>query len=152
MMASRVTLLLLVSGLFAGMWSTDSPDGRTASERFTARKGGSHRVIPSSRGLRTPNEVQMSLRRAKSIRGPIVPLPRGIAVGNYLVVDQSGSTEVRTVTASEAFSSGRIEGHAAADHYSVRVGQSRWHFIRLDATAQSRLARLNGSGRPANLR
>ena len=48
MMASRVTLLLLVTALFAGMWSGDRADEQSANARRLARKVGSSSVALQS--------------------------------------------------------------------------------------------------------
>lgn len=137
MMVSRVSLLLLVTGLFAGMWSSDRADEWSVAERRLARKAYSSSVVvpPSVR----PN--QTAVRPVTQHRGerPLssIPLPQGIAAGTYLIVDGRGRTETRVVSAAEAFPSGQITGHVAADQYTVLAGRDRWHFIRLEESANS---------------
>ncbi len=137
MMASRVTLLLLVTGLFAGMWSGDRADERSANERLLARKAAPSAVTapPNSRPKQTAVRSVAQHRGERSLAS--IPLPDGIAAGTYLIVDGRGRTETRLVTAAEAFPNGPVEGHVAADQYTVRVGRDRWHFIRLDDSAES---------------
>ena len=137
MMASRVTLLLLVTGLFAGMWSGDRADERSANARPLARKAASPAVTapPSVRANQTAVRQVARHRGERSLTS--IPLPPGIAAGTYLIVDGRGRTETRVVTATEAFPSGQIAGHVAADQYTVRAGRDRWHFIRLEASAES---------------
>ncbi|MBC8114794.1 MAG: hypothetical protein H7062_10480 [Candidatus Saccharimonas sp.] len=141
MMASRVTLLLLVTGLFAGMWSGDRADERSANERLLARKAASSSVAlrPSVHPNQTAVRPVTRHRGERSLSS--IPLPQGIAAGTYLIVDGRGRTETRVVTAAEAFPSGQIAGHVAADQYTVRVGHDRWHFIRLEESANSMVTR-----------
>lgn len=147
MMASRVTLLLLVTGLFAGMWSGDRADERSASERLLARKAASSSVTVSTSKPAQPSvhPTQTAVRPVTRHRGErsllSIPLPQGIAAGTYLIVDGHGRTETRVVSATEAFPSGQIAGHVAADQYTVRAGRDRWHFIRLEQSAESTATR-----------
>ena len=163
MMASRVTLLLLVTGLFAGMWSGDRAGERSANERLLARKAASSEVVLQSGGR--PNQtIARAVTRHRDERSlSSIPLPNGITVGTYLIVDGRGRTEARVVTSAEAIpseevTSGEVTGHAAADQYMVRVGRDRWHFIRLeessDSVARRRTSSLSqtGSARAASLR
>jgi hypothetical protein len=157
MMASRVTLLLLVTGLFAGMWSGDRADERSAAERPLARQAASARVALQP-GERPPTAVRSVTRQRTERSLSSIPLPQGIAAGTYLIVDGRGRTETRVVSAAEAFSGGRIVGHVAADQYTVRVGRDRWHFIRLEESANSLATRRSlslsrtGPERAASLR
>lgn len=150
MMASRVTLLLLVTGLFAGMWSGDRADERSAHARQLARKASSSSVAsqPSERPTQTAVRSVTRHRGERSLSS--IPLPHGIAAGTYLIVDGRGRTETRVVTAAEAFprdevTSGEITGHVAADQYTVRVGRDRWHFIRLEGSSDSLAGRRTSS-------
>ena len=137
MMASRVTLLLLVTGLFAGMWSGDRAGERADAERLLAHKAVSSSVAlqPSARPSQAAVRPVARHRGERSLSS--IPLPQGIAAGTYLIVDGLGRTETRVVSAAEAFPSGQIAGHVAADQYAVRVGHDRWHFIRVEAPAES---------------
>lgn len=137
MMASRVTLLLLVTGLFAGMWSGDRAGERADAERLLARRAASSSVTVQSsvRPHQTPVRAVARHRGERSLSS--IPLPQGIATGTYLIVDGRGRMETRVVSAAEAFPSGQIVGHVAADQYTVRVGCDRWHFIRVEAPADS---------------
>ena len=141
MMASRVTLLLLVTALFAGMWSGDRADERFAVERRPARQASVSRVAAPP-GVRPHPTVVRPVPRHRGERSlSPIPLPPGIAAGTYLIVDGRGRTETRVVTAAEAFPTGRIAGHVAADQYTVRIGRERRHFIRLEESANSNVAR-----------
>ena len=154
MMVSRVSLLLLVTGLFAGMWSSDRADERSVAERRLTRQAYSSSVVmqPSVR----PNQTAVRLVTRHQGERPrsSIPLPQGIAAGTYLIVDGRGRTETRIVSTAEAFPSGQITGHVAADQYTVFVGRDRWHFIRLEESANSLATRrtLLGPVRAASLR
>lgn len=128
MMVTRVSLLLLVTGLFAGMWSTDSPDERTAAQKQLARLAST----PCSIALNQTaprNDVARNASFSGRLDTRAVPLPKGIAPGNYLVVNQSGMTQRLTITAHHGVSE---DNFTPVDQYSIRIGNARWHFIRLD--------------------
>lgn len=137
MMATRVSLLLLVTGLFAGMWSADGPDTRSAAQQQLARRGSSPRAMqlitarPSNRLLGLP---------VVPTPAKVIPLPKGITAGTYLIVDQHGRSERMTID-SKPSRSGR-----PSDQYLVRQGSNRWHFIRLQSPVEPRVA---ASGLPA---
>ena len=127
MMFTRVSLLLLVTGLFAGMWSADSPDGRTAAQIQLARRTSSPRSIGHG-DVRHASKLVASVSLSGNAT-TAVPLPKGIAAGTYLVVDQAGSTYRLTVSVAEAEHSGN---RVPVEQYTVRSGNSRWHFIRVE--------------------
>lgn len=130
MMVTRVSLLLLVTGLFAGMWSADSPDERTVAQKQQARLASTPCLIASA----TPeNEVARNVSFSGRLDTRAVPLPKGIAPGNYLVVNQAGMTQRLTIAAHNGISEGN---YAPVDQYSIRSGNSRWHFIRLDQSQE----------------
>ncbi len=136
MMASRITLLLLVTGLFAGMWSNDRADERSAPALLARRSAA--RCDVNSTNLRVaPTSASSALRARTDRRRTAVPLPSGIAAGTYLIVDGRGRTQTRVVSAAEAFAGRKISRHVAADQYTTRIGRERWHFIRLDVAANS---------------
>ena len=158
MMASRVTLLLLVTALFAGMWSGDRADEQSTAGLRLVRKAASPSVTvqPNVRANQTAVRPVARHRGERSLLS--IPLPQGIAVGTYLIVDGYGRTETRVVSEAEVFPNGQIAGHVAADQYTVRVVRERWHFIRLEESANSLATRrtlsLSRSGpvRAASLR
>lgn len=158
MMVSRVSLLLLVTGLFAGMWSSDRADERSVAERRLTRKAYSSSVVVQASVLPNQTAVRPVTRHRGERPLSSIPLPQGIAAGRYLIVDARGRTETRVVSAAEAFPSGQITGHVAADQYTVLAGHDRWHFIRLEESANSLATRrtltLSRSGpvRAASLR
>ena len=126
MMVSRVSLLLLVTGLFAGMWSADSPDGRTVARQQLARRASSPRAVGRADTSTSSRVKSVSLSGRLDERA--IPRPRGIAPGTYLVVDQAGTTQRLTITARH----GDSANHAIVEQYTARSGDARWHFIRLE--------------------
>lgn len=124
MMVTRVSLLLVVTGLFAGMWSGDSPDLRSPAEKQMARRASTPCLLGAAKSpanrIRT---VSLTQRTAP------VPLPAGIEPGTYLVVNQAGETQRLTIDAKAASTTANF---VAVDQYTVRQGGLRWHFIRLD--------------------
>lgn len=125
MMVTRVSLLLVVTGLFAGMWSADSPDLRSPAEKQLARRASTPRAL--FQPAKTSTNVVKNVSRSGAVTS--VPLPAGIEPGTYLVVDQSGATQRLTIEASLATGAGNF---ATIDQYTLRQGSQRWHFIRLE--------------------
>jgi hypothetical protein len=144
MMVTRVSLLLVVTGLFAGMWSADSPDLRSPAEKQMARRES------------TPRMLRQAAKSSSSIRTvsltdplPSIPLPAGIEGGTYLIVDQSGATQRLTIEARKSTASTNL---VAIDQYTVRQGDQRWHFIRLDAVSDRKVAQPTPPARAVDLR
>jgi hypothetical protein len=130
-MVTRFSLLLVATGLFAGMWSMDKADQRTAAEVRLARCASSPNL---ARDLSRPEKLRP---QAEVTTQSSVPLPRGIAPGSYLIVDQTGATQRLTVPYEESLSS----NFADVDQYMVRDGNRRWHFIRLSSPHVDQTAR-----------
>ncbi len=93
MMVTRVSLLLVVTGLFAGMWSADSPDLSPAEKQLARRESTPRLLLQAAKS--SPNVRTVSL----SDQLPSIPLPVGIEGGTYLVVDQTGVTQRLTIEA-----------------------------------------------------
>lgn len=131
-MVTRVSLLLLVTGLFAVMWSADCPDERTVSQLQMARLASSPSMFagPIAPGRQ---EVASADAQVQSI-----PLPNGIAPGTYLVVNQVGLTQRVTIAADAENASNSM---SRIDQYAVRIGDARWHFIRIEPTVTQSLSR-----------
>ena len=127
MMVTRVSLLLLVTGLFAGMWSADSPDGRSPGQKQLARRSSTPRLI-LDRKLNQP--APKIVRMSAVTKETTIPLPTGITAGKYMVVDQSGVTQRMTIT-SDQLPKETNQNLVPVDQYMVRDGERRWHFIRI---------------------
>ena len=133
MMVTRVSLLLLVTGLFAGMWSADSPDGRSPAQKQIARRSSTPRLIPD----RKVNQVAPKVvRLSAATTDTTIPLPPGITAGKYMVVDQSGMTQWLSVS-SNSQTKAATENYVPVDQYTVREGERRWHFIRISQPADA---------------
>lgn len=133
LMFTRVSLLLIVVVLFAGMWSGDGLEGRTAAQIQMARRASTPRFIADRPAARSPRAESLSL---VSRRTPAaIPMPDGIAAGDYLVVDQNGLTQRVTVKAIP----GATGNLVPVEQYTVRNKGDRWHFIRLATSVQEPL-------------
>lgn len=132
MMATRVTLLLLVTGLFAGMWSADSPDDRTPTQKQLARLASSPCAFANSPFRRDARSVTAEVQPVAAK----IPLPRGIAAGTYLAVNQFGKTQQVTVASADSQDGRPNENFALVEHYTIHVGQTRWHFVRLETESK----------------
>lgn len=132
MMAGRVTILLLMSGLFAAMWSGDQSHAGAQKETTVAGR----RVSPADWRPRTKIVEARAVRLVSRLREErslsSIPLPARIAEGTYLVVDVHGRSEVRVVSAMDATLSGHGKGQPIANQLTYSHGADRWHFIRLE--------------------
>ena len=129
-MAARVALLILVTGLFAALWSGDHPDRLASAQR------------PPKQEIRLDYDREPS--PSQSLSSPVSqiapPLPDGIAEGTYLVADRFGGTRIRVVPKGEAGSLVEVPGRKLISHYSVESNQGRWHYIRIEPTAGDQAA------------
>lgn len=134
-MASRISLLILVTGAFAVIWSGDKPDQIAAVDRPA-------RVLMGRADTRNPNELIRTAAReprsqddVKSVNHATkTPLPRGITPGTYLVVDKSGRTETRIIQWRDAIAAGSTSRTPNEDHFVVQSERGRWHYIRIETT------------------
>ncbi len=129
-MAARVALLILVTGLFAALWSGDHPDQLTQVRR------------PSKQEIRLDYDREPSSNQSLSLSSSefAAPLPEGITEGRYLVADRFGGTRIRVVSNGEVGSVVAVPGQKMVDHYSVESRQGRWHFVRIEATSADQAA------------
>ncbi len=144
MMVTRVSLLLVVTGLFAGMWSADSPDLSPAEKQLARRESTPRLLLQAAKS--SPNVIRTV---SQSDQRSTIPLPAGIEGGTYLVVDQTGVTQRLTI---EARNTSASTNFAAIDQYTVRQGDQRWHFIRLDAVSDRKVAQPTQPARAVDLR
>ena len=129
-MAARVALLLLVTGLFAALWSGDHPDQLAQGRR------------PSKQEIRLDYDREPVTNQVISLSGTqiVAPLPQGIAAGTYLVADQLGGTRIRVVSKGEVGSVIEVPGQKIVNHYSVETRHGRWHYIRIEQSASGQAA------------
>ncbi|MEI8018536.1 MAG: hypothetical protein WCH39_10090 [Schlesneria sp.] len=128
-MAARVALLILVTGLFAALWSGDHPDQSAQVRR------------PSKQEIRLDYEREpssnQSLSRSQSELA--APLPEGITAGTYLVADRFGGTRIRIVLKGEVGSVFASE-EKLVNHYSVESRRGRWHYVRIEPSSGEQAA------------
>lgn len=140
-MAMRVALLILVTGVFAALWAGDHP-ARLAGKVHPARNADESRPVSPQRSseslTRYPSELNYSTGSILLATSNLssVPLPEGITAGTYLVADQTGRTQVRVIRTDDRDASDK----SVANHYSIELSGARWHFIRIDPTLNDRIA------------
>ena len=144
-MAVRVALLILVTGTFTALWSGDHPNRIAAVDRASKVLIGSRTSNGAQRKpvvVRSSGRTAMQLRSESSTANEMLaaPVPEGICAGTYLIVDQFGRTETRTILEQEASPGTTTVGKMVSNHYSVVVGNTRWHFIRIDQVSSDKLA------------
>ena len=139
-MAVRISLLIIATGTFTALWSGDHPEKMACVEcqrkvLFGQNKSRQRRnVIRSCHDVAVLESASQANDKAMS-----VPLPKGISAGTYLVADQFGRTEIRIVSeqiANAACATSIDDTH----HFSVVVGNARWHYIRVDQAVPERIA------------
>lgn len=146
-MAARVTLLILVTGAFAAMWSGDHPQEIKPTKPAQTKSDFRQDALPNRR-QETPTDVHPQARRLiregalLALGTPTeAPLPVGIVAGTYLVADQFGRTEIRVIHPQEVPNRVKINrAPAASQHYMVEVHSARWHFIRIEASRDPQTA------------
>lgn len=140
-MAMRVALLILVTGVFAALWAGDHPE-RVAAKTLPSGKVDESRPVSPQRTsdtlTRYPSEPKHSaghsiLLATSNLSN--IPLPAGISAGTYLVADQTGRTQVRVIRADDNNGSESI-----SNHYTIEMSGARWHFIRIDPSLNDRIA------------
>ena len=121
-MAARVALLILVTGLFAALWSGDHPDQSAQVRR------------PSKQEIRLDYDREPSSNQSLSLSQSefAAPLPEGITAGTYLVADRFGGTRIRVVLNGEVGSVVAIPEQKLVNHYSVESRRGRWHYVRIE--------------------
>ena len=125
-MAARVALLILVTGLFAALWSGDHPEQMASTQR------------PVKQKIRLDYDREPSTTQTLSLSSNPVPapLPDGITAGKYLVADRFGGTHIRVVSTGDVGSVADVPGRDIVTHYSVESHKGRWHYIRIEPTAR----------------
>ena len=126
-MAVRVALLILVTGMFAALWSGDHP----VQASTTPASKLSYPTNPRSWETHPLREARQGGDR---IAHTPAPLPTGIIPGTYLVSDQRGKTEVRVISGN--VTNKQMPGSASNhDYFTVKNKNGRWHYIRIENAA-----------------
>lgn len=131
-MAARVTLLILVTGLFAAAWSSDQEPPAVVESQPAARPQPYEPVKETVLHRWTiPAADRMANQRTEwtptASRQIIEECPAGFPAGTYLVVDEQGRT-IRVVIPALP---GNSELAAASDHFVTEQHGERRHWIRL---------------------
>jgi hypothetical protein len=128
-MTTRVTLLVLLTALFAAAWSGD---GRDKPARSAVRTVGRVSAPSHNRPATEPISVELAESKVTAVSvARDLRLPTGIAPGTYRVVSNTGAVRRVELTAEELAGLGRAVG-AAEELYVVSDAGSRWYFVRLD--------------------
>lgn len=130
-------MLLLVSALFMAAWTGDQ---RAISEAWARRDAARQNLLAarsaarsadlSAQPVHTAVPTNRISNRISLPASNLVPLPRGIAPGQYLAVSHSGATQPVTVPHSL---NNPATTAAPRDFYLVDddAGQ-RWYLVRID--------------------
>ena len=118
-MNTQTSLLVIVSSLFATIWSNDHPvatDG-SAPHRYEA-SSVDHGMAGSTQTPATVISPRLTL--------PI--LPANIGEGHWRAVNHDGETREFTITSDQVSKSA-----TSSEFFSHGEGDSRWYFIRMNA-------------------
>lgn len=138
--AARVILLILTSVGFAAIWESDvrhqdkvlaERRAKQQSRTFAGRtEPQEHSRQHLTRALTPPSVREVSVGGVGQTRE--WPLPAGIALGTYRVVDNSGAVEMLQVTSEVLRKQGIAAGKEARDMYLLDESDRRIYFIRLN--------------------
>lgn len=132
LMAARMTLLVLVTGLFAAVWSSDRPpsDEKLAVARSKAPRVSSVRQTPLRRWSTS------GIPRSNAAWEPIVAAirpPQVLPPGNYIVVDERGHVERVEIPESKAAPPFAFQDRV--DHFVCETDTGRRHWVRIASPA-----------------
>ncbi len=148
-MTLRITLLVLVTGLFAAIWTNDqtrpdAPNQHTSAIAHVKRDALSPRAdticLPVSQPslvVESPAEIPMETAWMFAEEDPILPV--GIVPGEYRAVSNTGTVRNITLTLAELQSRPRAE-FITRDVYRSGDENGCWHFIRVQSDRQSTVA------------
>jgi hypothetical protein len=135
-MNARVLLLVLITGLFMAAWDGDQAAmhaaiAKRAQQRATAIAAAHPTVDAEPAEVTFPTHTLTALKTHES--GPTasepadIPLPDGVAAGQYQAVDQFGGIRLLEVSEDEA------TGRNARDFHLVDAKDgTRWYLIRIN--------------------
>ena len=135
-MNARVLLLVLITGLFMAAWDGDQDAMHAAIARRTQQRAAAVAAVqPTVDHVRTevaPPKHSLTVMRIEESSPAVseqidVPLPPGIAAGQYQAVNQFGQTQLVEVSEHEA------TGQNVRDFHLVDAKDgSRWYLIRVE--------------------
>ena len=135
-MNARVLLLVLITGLFMAAWDGDQAAMHTAIARRTQQRATAVAVMqPTVDNVRTEvtlpkhslTVLKIEESRPAASEQVDVPLPPGIAAGQYQAVNQFGRTQLVEVSEHEA------TGQNVRDFHLVDAKDgNRWYLIRVE--------------------
>jgi len=168
MMATRWMLLIVASGLFMAAWSGDRPIRASDSDKMLARRCSSpclanailhpSRIASKSKPASKSDQRGLISKRPAMLQVSSIPLPHGIKMGTYLIVDRNGQTGTRIVTTEESRRANSSQSQDLnpdeSEQFVVRHGSQRWHFIQIESgpkTVAEHLLPAKSTERVANL-
>jgi hypothetical protein len=154
-MTLRITLLVLVTGFFALIWTHDHPAPKPTPSQVselakTPNTSESEIVLSSERALEGSIEFRELMgcpvsQIQAAIPMPVIamdegwmfndcqmPLPKGIVPGEYRAVSNTGMVREFTLTLEDLFTyRGRKTKFVTRDMYQSETEDLRWYFIRV---------------------
>jgi hypothetical protein len=138
----HLLLLVAATGLFVRVWNANgqtkfSPVTSARIQPAIARPLQPQPVATSTAVVHLPVSVSTQTtgpaEEVWTVGNSPIPLPAGIAAGNYRVVDDTGRVARLEIAAADIATDAASSSEAAADFYLMNVDNRRWYFIRLQS-------------------
>ena len=138
-MTLRITLLVLVTGLFTLVWTSDRAARRPVGQS-QAKSRASQPVLLAQATFQAASAPagEIPMDDLWMFGGCEMPLPAGLAAGEYRVVSNRGQVRELTVAADDLRLYHQQEnGLSPQAVYQTQAGPERWYFIRVEPFAGS---------------
>ncbi len=144
-MTFRITLLVLVTGLFAMIWTHDqNRPNRSVTASAKPRKLQQRTVVnsPVSRPVSIMQDVarqsaEIPMDDLWMFGGLEMPLPEGLVPGEYRVVDNTGTVRQLTLTLDDLTTYYQtVPNFITRDIYQSQDEHRRWYFIRVQSSQE----------------
>ena len=139
----RLLLLVVATGFFVRVWSANDQSRsrsvmRTRSQAAVVCPPNPTPVTAVIAAVHQPVSATTSATgTAEEIWTPVgcpIPLPAGMTVGNYRVVDDTGRVARLEIAAADGAIADTNPSEVSADFHMTSVGTRRWYFIRLQTS------------------
>ena len=142
-MTFRITLLVLVTGLFATIWTQDQSQPNHRGSSLAKHREPHQPVIaniPRSRAVSIVSEedrpaAEIPLEDLWMFGGVEMPLPDGLVPGEYRVVSNTGVVQRLTLTLEDLTAYHQTQPtFITRDTYQSQDEHHRWYFIRVQSS------------------
>ncbi len=159
-MTFRITLLVLVTGLFAMIWTHDQSRPNRSVSALPKHRESHPAVIANGSPLRPVSIVTEEDRQPAEIPmddlwmfgGVDMPLPEGLVPGEYRVVNNTGTVRHLTLTLDDLTSYYQAEPiFITRDIYQSEDEEHRWYFVRVQSSDEVKISAVAERGKHIEL-